>query len=91
MCSRVAQNIDVLFWDSQSKLAENPDDAALNLYIGCGHNDGTHFRIRRLQTNFPARLAVKAFQRGFVIADQCHNDFAGIGNLRRLDDHVIAI
>ena len=53
--------------------------------------DGRHLRIGRLQTNLPARLAVKTFHRGFVFADKRHNDFSGIGHLRLLNDDVIAI
>ena len=74
-----------------SVLAKHADHAALNFYVTRGNDDRLHFAIRGLETNFSAGLAVKAFQGGVSAADQSDHDFAGIGDLRRFHDDIIAI
>jgi hypothetical protein len=48
------QNFASSLWNAPSILAQDPDDATLNLYICRRDDDGSHFRIRRLQANFPS-------------------------------------
>lgn len=74
-----------------SIFAEDADDSALDFYIGGGKNDGCHLRIGGLEANLSGGLAVEALERGFFIADKSDDDFTGVGDLRLLNDDVIAI
>ena len=56
-----------------------------------GENHRLHLGISGLQTNLPSGLAVETLERGFIAANQGDDDFAGIGHLRLLDDHEIAV
>src|SRR5579859_1323653 len=77
--------------DAELVLAEDADDAALDFHVGGGGDDGSHLRIGGLEANLAGGLAVETLKRGFVVADKSDDDFTRVGDLRLLDDDVIAI
>jgi hypothetical protein len=60
---------------SRLVFTQHADNAALDPHVAGWHNNGRYLRVCGLQTNLSARLAIEPLHRGFVLADERHDNF----------------
>src|SRR5215510_1292719 len=74
-----------------SVFPQHTNHASLNPDVAGRFDDRPHLRVGRLQTDFAGTLAIKPFERRFFSPDQRNHDISGVGYLRLLAHHKVAV
>src|SRR5262245_1455774 len=82
-------------WSAASWFAsvfpQHTNHASLNPDVARRFDNRPHLGVGRLQTDFPGTLAIKPFERRFFSPDQRNHDISGVGYLRLLAHHKVAV